>query len=155
MSDFRKLAHLAEQLGDDLFEILICSDNTGRVKDFCIRLMNDDLPIEMNVGGRVYDILSFLQGDEKSVDGTVMVSRSQEMQASLDEKEARHILKHQDDIPVKMKGKVTFFFTGWRNPPDNLEEVACIYHDDKCWVSDWEILDGGGFFGSGRVLRRD
>ena len=76
MSDFRKLAHLYEQLGEDRFQVLISSDNTGKVKDFCDQLLKDALPTTMTVGDRTYDILGFLRGDETSVVGHTMVERA-------------------------------------------------------------------------------
>jgi hypothetical protein len=38
-TDFRKLAHLAEQLGDDRFEALIDPSNTGKVRELCDQML--------------------------------------------------------------------------------------------------------------------
>ena len=72
MNDFRKLAHMWEQLGDERFQALISSDNTGKVKDLCDQLLKDAIPTKLvNIGpeNRSYDILSFLRDGEEYVIG--------------------------------------------------------------------------------------
>ena len=145
MSDHRSLAHLEEQLGVERFRALIDSGNTGKVKDA--------IPTTMTVGGRTYDLLGFLQGDEKQVVGHTMVARAKEMSANLGEEDGQHILKHQADIPEALRGKVYFVFTDWRDPGGS-ENVACLYWDDDRWVQFWDWLDSGSWGGGGRVLRR-
>ncbi|EKD32880.1 MAG: hypothetical protein ACD_76C00124G0004, partial [uncultured bacterium] len=95
MTDFRKLAHLVEQLGDGRFQVLIDSGNTGKVKEFCDGLISAALPTTMTVGGRAYDLHGFLLGDEESVVGSVMIDRAKEMTANLGEDDGLHILEHQ------------------------------------------------------------
>jgi len=152
MSDLRKLAHLQEQLGDEKFTVLIDSGNTGKVKEFCDGLLNDAIPTEMTVGGRTYDLLGFLQGDEKSVVGHTMVERAVEMEANLGKEDGEHILEHQGDIPEELRGKVYFVFTDWRHPDDS-DSVFFVYWGDDRWVRDWDWLDDR-WFGNDRVLRR-
>ena len=156
MSDFRKLAHLEEQLGDERFQALIDSDNTGRVKDFCdglAKAVGSALPTEMTVGGRVYEILSFLrEEDGGSVRGDVMVSRAKELGANLGKEDCEFILAHQADIPVALRGKVTFVFPDWRHPDDR-ESVAYVDWRVGGWCQGWGWLSDG-WYGHGRLLRR-
>ena len=132
---FRQLAHLFEQIGQRRFEVLISSDNTGKVEGFCEELIEASLPTEMTVGGRTYEILGFLKGKEKHVSGYTMVDRAKEMNAHLGEDDGRHILKHQNEIPVELRGNVLFVFTDWRNY--NGSSIFCVGWFDGRWVEDW------------------
>jgi len=154
MSDFRALAHLVEQLGDERFQALISSNNTGKVKEFCDTLVKDAIPIEMTIGGRTYDLLGFLKGNEKSVKGDTMVERAKEMNANLGQDDGQHLLDNQQDIPAALRGKVVFVFTDWRRP-GGPGRVACVYWDEDSqrWVQDWDWL-GCVWGGRDRVLRR-
>lgn len=69
MDTLLSTAHLRREIGEDRFNALISSDNTGKVKAFCDQLIQDAILKTMTVGGRNYDILGFLKGSEKSVDG--------------------------------------------------------------------------------------
>jgi len=154
MSDLRAMAHLQEQLGNERFQALISSGNTGKVKAFCDELIKAAIPTVMTIDGVTYDILGFLKGDEKSVHGTVMVGRAKEMNANLGRDDGQRLLDHQDEIPVALRGKVVFVFTDWRNP-DNSEDVCCVFWsgDSRCWVRFWVWL-GFDRDGSCRLLRR-
>jgi hypothetical protein len=153
MSDFCKLAHLHEQIGEDRFQALINSANTGRVKDFCDQLLKDALPTTMTVGDRTYDILGFLRGDETSVFGNTMVPRAREMSAHLGQDDGQYLLDHQQDIPVALQGKVAFVFTDWRRPDDSVH-VCYIYWGGDRWVRSWIWLGNDVWDGDDRVLRR-
>ncbi len=153
MDTLRSVAHLQKELGDDLFNILVSSDNTAAVREFAKTLAKDALPTTMTVGGRTYDLLGFLQGDEKSVVGPKMVERAKDMQANLGEEDGQHILKHQDEIPVELQGKVVFVFTDWRRP-EYPEFVAYINWNGDRWVQHWLWLALDYWYGNGRVLRR-
>jgi len=152
MSDFRKLAHLAEQLGEQRFSALIDSANTGKVREFCDDLLKSALPTEIVVAGRTYEILGFLREGEEYVDGHTMVERAKEMDAHLGEDDGQHLLDNQQDIPAALRGKVVFVFTDWRLPDDS-GGGYCVGWDDDLWVRDWDWLDHG-WGGSDRVLRR-
>jgi hypothetical protein len=155
MSDFRKLAHLWVQLGEERFQALISSDNTGKVKEFCDGLLKSAIPTELtNIGPekRTYDMLSYLRGDEKSVVGHTMVERAVEMNANLGEGDGQYLLDNQQDIPVALRGKVVFVFTGWRHP-DNSEDVYYVYWSVDRWVRDWHWIVCRWDV-DGRVLRR-
>ena len=106
----------------------------------------------MTVGGSTYEILDFLRGDEKSVDGSTMVARAKEMDANSSQDDGQHLLEHQEEIPEALRGKVAFVFTDWRNP-DNPGGVASVHWDGDRWVQSWCWLDYD-FYGDGRVLRR-
>lgn len=148
----RELAHLQEQLGEEKFAALISSENTGKVTKFCDELVQSSIPTTMTVGGRTYEILGFLGGDEKSVSGHTMVKRAKEKQAHLGKDDGQHLLDHQEEIPAALRGKIVFVFTDWRDP-DYSECVACVSWDDDRWVQywDWIVHDWGG---GDRVLRR-
>ena len=156
MSDFRKLAHLEEQLGDERFQALIDSDNTGRVKDFCdglAKAVGSALPTEMTVGGRVYEILSFLrEEDGGSVRGDVMVSRAKELGANLGKEDCEFLLAHQADIPAALRGKIVFVFPDWRCPGGR-GGVACVGWGGGGWCQDWGWLSYD-WNGDVRLLRR-
>lgn len=157
MDTLRSAAHLLRELGEDLFNALISSDNTGKVREFAKTLLKQTgapsiLPTEMIVGGVTFEILSFLKEGEDSVTGKTMVNRSKEMNASLGEEDCQHIIEHQSDIPVELRDGVAFVFTDWRHLGAP-EDVA--YVDWRCdrWVRNWGLLDEG-WKGLDRVLRR-
>ena len=146
----RELAHLQEQLGDERFAALIYSGNTGKVKDFCDQLLKDTLPTTMTVGGRTYDILGFLEKGETSVVGSTMVERAKKMSAHLGEDDGQHLLDHQSEIPVALRGMV-FVFTDWRRP-GGPGSVGCVDWGGGRWVLRWIWLDDD-WRGGDRVLR--
>ena len=149
----RSVSHLQKELGDDLFNALVSSDNTSAVREFAQKLLDGSVPTTMTIAGRTYDLLGFLKGTETQIKGKVMVTRAKEMSAHLGEDDGKYILEHQDEIPVALRGKVAFVFTDWRSPGDS-ENVACLYWDDDRWVQFWDWLDSGSWGGGGRVLRR-
>ena len=110
------------------------------------------LPTEMTVGGRTYEILGFLKGDEESVPGDVMVSCAKEMGANLGKDDCDHLLAHQNEIPVALRGKIVFVFPDMRSPGDR-GYVAYLYWLGGRWVVGFYWL-GGVWVGSYRVLRR-
>ncbi len=152
MSDFRPVAHLQEQLGEARWRALINPANTGRVQEFCDTILESGLPTEMTLGGRTYDILSFLRGDEKSVKVDVMVARAKEMGAHQGREEREHLLNYQGDIPIALRGKVVFVFTDDRHP-DGPGLVCDVFWRGSQWVRGWDWIDDG-WFGCCRVLRR-
>ncbi len=116
---------------------------------------NDAPSTSMTVGGRAYYILGFLHGDENGVRGTVVVDRAKEMNANLGQDDGQHLLDHQDEIPVALRGKVAFFFTDWRHADDS-ERVAYVYwrRGDRRWVQYWDLLAHVWDGHHGFVLRR-
>ena len=116
------------------------------------KIAEGTLPVEMTVGGSTYEILDFLRGDEKSVDGSTMVARAKEMDANSSQDDGQHLLEHQEEIPEALRGKVAFVFTDWRNP-DGPGGVASVYWVGDRWVRHWcWLVDDFG--GLARVLRR-
>lgn len=153
MNTLRSAAHLQREIGDDLFSVLVSSDNTEVVRQFAQGLAEKALPTEMTVGGRIYDILGFLKAGETSIVGHTMVERAKEMNANLGKEDGEYILKHQQDIPVALRGKVVFVFTDWRHP-DSPENAYYVYWHDDSWVQLWHWLGSVFWNGSGRLLRR-
>ena len=113
----------------------------------------NSLLIEITIGDRTYEILGFLRGEETLVVGYTMVDRAKEMNAHLGQDDGEYILKHQDEIPASLRGKVVFVFTDWRHP-DSPERVYCVYWHDGRWVRHWSWLDDDGWVGDVRFLRR-
>lgn len=107
-------AHLRRELGEELFGAIVSSNNTAAVRKLAKELVNASLPTEMTLGGVTYEILSLLKGDDGCVDGDTMVEQAKQMQAHLGEYDCRHLLKHQAEIPVALRGNVDFVFTDWR-----------------------------------------
>ncbi|MDP3244691.1 MAG: hypothetical protein Q8M83_03485 [bacterium] len=119
-----------------------------------ININADALPATMTVAGRTYDILGFLKGDEKSVTGSTMVKRVKKMNANLGQDDGEHLLKHQDQIPVQLRGRVVFVFTDWRHPVD-YGNVAYVYWIGGRWIRGGDWLGNGAHWGGlARVLRR-
>ncbi len=137
-TDFRALAHLQEELGEERWQALISSDNTGKVKKFCDELLKP--PTEISVGACVYDILSW----DGSPHGEGVVAWVNETGVNLGEKEGLYVLTHQDGIPVCFRGKVTFVFTDWkhRDPDGRIAGVYGITWDNRreCWIEKWYLL---------------
>jgi len=76
-----------------------------------------------------------------------------EMNANLGQDDGEHILKHQDEIPVALRGKVAFVFTDWRHP-DNPGLVYSVCWNGGQWVRYWNWLDDDYWGGNSRLLRR-
>jgi len=152
MDTLKSAAHLRRELGEDLFSALVSSDNTAAVREFAKTLMKNALPTTMTLGGRTYEILGFLRGDETSVGGSVMVGRAGELNANLGKDDCEHVLAHQSEIPAALRGKVAFVFPDWRHPGD-LERVACVCWYDDRWIQYWAWLDDD-WHDDGRVLCR-
>jgi len=110
------------------------------------------LPTEMTVGGRVYEILSFLKEGEVCVRGDVMAERVNETNDHLGEDDCEHLLVHQSEIPTALRGKVFFVFTDWRRP-DCLGYVAYLGWGRDGWFQDW-FLPSVDWSVCSRFLRR-
>ncbi|MBI5071616.1 hypothetical protein HZB93_01850 [Candidatus Falkowbacteria bacterium] len=112
-----------------------------------------EIPTEMTVGGRVYEILSFLREEDNGfVRGDVMVSRAKELGANLGKEDCEFLLTHQDEIPPALRGKVVFVFPDLRRPGDR-EHVAYLHWDDGGWYRHWYWLSDD-WDGYDRLLRR-
>jgi len=107
---------------------------------------------ELNIGGRVYELVPFLKEGECSVSGDTMVERANELGANLGEEDGTFILKHQDEIPQELRRKIYMVFTGWRNPSDP-QHVAYLDWYGRRWGRSGDWLDNlwlGGY----RLVRR-
>ncbi|MFH1207680.1 MAG: hypothetical protein V1668_03680 [Patescibacteria group bacterium] len=137
MDTLRSASHLQRELGDNLFNALVSSDNTEAVRQFASGLVKDGLPTTMTIAGRTYEILGFLRGDEKKVPRSTIIEHVKEMQANLGQDDGQHLLDHQEEIPEVLRGKVVFVFTDWRFPNDP-GGMACVYWKDDRWVQLWD-----------------
>lgn len=122
MTNFRKLAHLEEQIGEVAFNALINPRNTGKVKAFCHGLTSSPFePTEMHIGGRVYEILSVLQSSEEKITFGEFVARAKAMKAVIGGNDDWiFIFEHANDIPRTLRGRVNLMFPESRhsNFPD-------------------------------------
>ncbi len=124
--------NLRLELGEDGFNILVSSHNTTRVKEFVAQLTIELAKTsKLTVGGRTYEILSPLRGDEESVVGFEAIHRAMGMEAHLGEEEAQHLLDNQKDIPMDLRKNIVFIFTGWEyilTPGTRIQiDPECVY----------------------------
>lgn len=152
MSDFRRVAHLEEQIGVELFEILTNPENTGKVRVFCTQIVLAGLPTEMTIGGRTYEILDILRGVEENVGEDLMIRRAKEMGANLGENDGAHLLKHQDEIPAVFRRMINFIFPKWRRPGNSAAITGLNWIGNNLWAKGWRAL--GYFYAHDRLLRR-
>lgn len=111
-----------------------------------------ELPTEMTICGRTYEILKILKDGKKPVDGATLVACAIETQSSLGEDDGIHLLAYQEDIPVELRDNVNFVFTDWRHP-DYPNKVCYVSWYKYLWDKDWALLEGL-FYGPCRLLRR-
>lgn len=111
------------------------------------------LPTEFTVGNRTYELLSYVRAGETAVTGHTMLVRTKELGADLGQEDAEHILKHQNEIPAELRGKIILVFTDWRNPdfPGFVAYLDC--YDDGRWILHW-FSSGRDWRSRGRVVRR-
>lgn len=152
MNTLRSVAHLQRELGDGLFNTLISSDNTEAVRRFVQKLAEDTLPKEMTIGGRTYELIVFLREDEKRVRSKTLFERAAAMNAILGEGDGRFILKHQDDIPSQLRGKVSFVFPDWNDCGE--ESVNDVSWNGSSWTQRQFWYPGVDWGGWDRLLRR-
>jgi hypothetical protein len=151
---FRELAHLQEQLGDERFQALVSSDNTGKVKAFCDSLLEiaGGLPTEMTIGERTYEIVQLDLGRKYDDPDVSMQERAMDMNAYLGEEDGQYLLEHKEQIPVVIRAKFAFVFLNWQKPI-SCQWAAMIYWRDDHWIQDWACYEHG-WFGYYRLLRR-
>lgn len=147
-------AHLRRELGEELFAALVSRDNIEVVRKFVETLTKVDLYTEMIVGGRSYDILGFLEGDEKFTYGFALIERAKQKNANSGKEEREHLLKHQYEIPFALRGKITFVFTEERRSDGTAPYVCVVYWNTRRWCKKWRPLNSDYFDGSFRVLHR-
>lgn len=92
-------------------EEIVVQKGTLEVPPVIIAPPLEPLPSEMTIGGRTYEILSFLRAGESSTTGLRMVNRSKDMGAHLRMDECAHIKAFQREIPPVLRGRVIFVFT--------------------------------------------
>ena len=150
---FRELAHLHEQIGDERFQALVSSDNTGKVKIFCDNLIGvtGGLPVEITIGDRTYEIVRFDWGRKYDPDVS-MQERAMDMNAFLGEEDGQYLLEYQDEIPAVLRNKFAFVFLNWHKTYDS-RWAAMVYWRDDHWIQNWTGYEQG-WFGYYRLLRR-
>ncbi|RJR31487.1 hypothetical protein C4569_02020 [Candidatus Parcubacteria bacterium] len=147
------LGTITRRLWEVLRRVMEGTLNPDAVATALQKIAEGTLPTEMTIAGRTYEIVDFLQKEDKgSVVGHTMVERAKELNANLGEDDAQYLLDHQEEIPEALRGKVVFVFPGWRGP-DDPGCVAYVYWRGDRWVRYWRWLDGD-FYGYYRLLRR-
>jgi hypothetical protein len=107
MGNFRKLAHLVEQIGEWRLDALLDPANTGKVRGFCDELIEASLPKEMTLDGVTYEIISF-NGHEKRADSLLMARWVEAACAYLKEEDLERIERCWRDVPAVFCGKSVF-----------------------------------------------
>jgi|GEM_PF-1830288 len=120
MDTLRSIAHLQREIGDKLFEILASSDNTVAIRNLLRNFVRETkLPRTLALGDREYEILDFFEENEDRMIGEKMHILSGKKNASSEEDDGTHLLKHQNEIPEIMRGNITFVFANWENDSGN------------------------------------
>ncbi len=94
-------------------------------------VVEDVSPTEFEV--KDLEFITFLEEGESSVNGETMRQRAINLKANLGLVDAKRMLAHQDEIPVKMRGKYIIFTGTLLRGPDGLLYVACLYWRDDRW----------------------
>lgn len=118
---------------DNLSNVLASSSNTRVVGQFVQGLGEKALPTEMTVGGRIYDLVSLKTGEKSIVDNT------REKNANPKKDDGDYILKHQQDIPVALRGNVIFVFSNWCSAESWKNSDYCFWQVER-WVRCWAWL---------------
>lgn len=149
---YNLLGPIKRELAEELFVSLVISDNTAgeEVRRFADKLLKSMIPTTITVGGRTYNLRSFLQGDEESVSYDVMIARVREMGAYSGKEVRKRLMKYQDDIPAITEGKILFVFTEDRHL-DHPERICCVFSYGGRLVKHWFWSDSG-WCGRYRVL---
>lgn len=110
------------------------------------------LPTEFTIGDHIYELVPFLKEDESYVSGDVLVERAKELNANLGVEDDQFMLKHQDEIPQELRGKLYLVFPGWRDP-SRPRYVACLdWWVGGRWCQRWYL--GSRWDGRARLVRR-
>lgn len=100
--------------------------------------MDLSIPIEITVGGVVYEVLPILQDGEISVFGNVVVERAAMLCAELDKKLGEHFLEHQEDIPQSLQGARLVFAEVTHNRSGYKSALMISYsRTGNGWVQNW------------------
>jgi hypothetical protein len=105
----------------------------------------EDLPIQITLGDRVYEVFSLLREGEVSINGHEMKSRASMIGAKIGEDEGRYIDAHSSDIPDIFWGS-GFVFTEWRMcvdlpegfDPPFIIKMFCL---GRWGMSEWDLGD--------------
>jgi hypothetical protein len=144
-----------EQLGELIAQAKAGRVNRENLQSYLRNPNRFEIPSTMNIGDRIYDLLSFLEEDKKSVFGHTMVEQAVKMEANLGQEDGQYLLDHQQDIPVALRDKVVFVFPGWCHP-DNPENVHCVCWSvaQRRWIGIWGWLGMDSWGMDDRLLRR-
>lgn len=134
-------AHLMRELGQDLYEALINPKNTGKVRKLAEELYDADIPAEITVGGRTYELVHLPNGRGGAAKSAKSVN------ANLGQEDGENFLANQKDIPSELWHRVTFLFTDWRHP-ESKDHYACLYYNEaQCkWSTSWRLVKEGWYF---------
>ena len=110
------------------------------------------MPVRFTAGGRTYEVLTFLRG-ENSVLGHTMVERAKKMNAHQGADEREHLCANHREIPRKLRDNVAFVFTD--DMSAHFEHISYLewLEDAVCWSTYWRALNSS-WDGRFRLLRR-
>lgn len=147
------MVHLENELGPELARELFNPSNVGEVRDCLERIIIRKFENKkLQIGGRAYIPTSPTIG-EWSLNGQKLVERAQEFDSHSGEEDAAHFLKHQNDIPTQLRGRVIFVFTNYIKPDEG--ELYCIVWEKNRWVGRWDMIDTDEWHDNDWVLKRE
>lgn len=149
VKDFDYLAHFVQSLGDRRFHTLVKEEHRAEVVRFCDEMIMRAAQMSSVIGGRRYELVSFLNPHETVVSGHTMFRRARERGAHLGRSHAEYLLRYQEEIPVEWRGYF-IIFTDWLSP-DRLY-VNCLVWDREQWVHRWSLVNEDGT-DADRILR--
>jgi len=156
MSDFRKVAHLQEQLGKVGFEFLINSENTGLVKDFCFEHLlerENSQKGKITLNDRIYGHVSFCFQGERLC-GYEVLTRVQKQGFKIDDlagtEDAKFFSKNENLIPEEFREKNLVFIVA--NEQDALALVWDFIREK--WVMESWDTGGSDWCQTDWILRR-
>ena len=125
------------------FRTITRPDNKNPIRKYS-QLAKITLPTEMVIGGICYGILSILKKEEKSIIGHTMVRRAREENARLGQKDGKHLLKHQGEIPVIFQENAIFVFTDWRSS-ERSDVISYVFYDTTNWCRGGKQIHDGNW----------
>ncbi len=94
-------------------------------------------------GEETVEFATFLESDERYVNGTVMLERAKALGYRADQRHAEQMLAQQADIPVEYREfYLVFPGTIWRGPRGRLY-APFLYWGGDAWYLDFRWLEGG------------
>lgn len=101
---------------------------------------NTEFPTSFTVGDRMYDLVDFMEMDEKPIISDTMLERARELEAEFGEEDARFILEHQNEIPTEILRMIKMVFVKWRDPAREQYIAYLCWDGHSEWFQRWRYL---------------